>query len=104
MRYTLKSTVAREPDVGDVRRFELNEGGEMTAFIGVVVGVDQSSVKVRRCYKEDQGNGRYQMKDVGMTGLEYAMFIDDEDRILEMRTVGRRYGCLSKRDMRNIRK
>ncbi len=104
MRYMPRSTGVREPEVGDICRFELNEGGEMTAFIGVVVGVDPSSVKVRRCYKEDQGNGRYQMRDVGTTGLEYAMFIDDKDMILEKRTAGRRYGCLSKRDMRNIRK
>lgn len=104
MRYVSKSIETREPEVGDVRRFELNEGGEMTAFIGVIVNVDPSFVTVRRCYKEDRGNGRYQMKDVGMTGLEYAMFIDDKDRTLERRTAGRRYGCLSKRDMRNIRK
>ncbi len=103
MRFKPKTAENNELRIGDVRRFNLNEGGEATTFVGVVVGIGPSSVKVRRCYKEDRGNDRYQIKDVGETGLEYALFIDSSDKSIGRRTAGMRYGRLSKRDMKNIR-
>lgn len=104
MKYKPGVIEADELRVGDVRRFDLNEGGEPTTFIGVVVGIDSDHVKVRRCYREDRGNCGYQMRDVGTTGLEYALFIGRDDRALDRRTAGRCYGHLSRRDMRSIRK
>ncbi len=97
-------TVTDELGIGDVRRFSLNEGGEMTTFVGIVTGIEGNSVRVKRCYKEDLKSNRYQIKDVAAVGLEYAMFIDDRVWRLNKNAVGRKYGILSKKDMRNIRK
>ena len=97
-------TVTDELAIGDVRRFSLNEGGEMTTFIGIVTGIEEESVRVKRCYKEDPKSSRYQIKDVAAAGLEYAMFIDDRVWRLNKNAIGRKYGILSKKDMRNIRK
>ncbi len=76
----------------------------MTTFIGIVTGIEEESVRVKRCYKEDLKSNRYQIKDVAAAGLEYAMFIDDRVWRLNKNAVGRKYGILSKKDMRNIRK
>ena len=40
VKYKPRVIEADEVKVGDVRRFNLNEGGEMTTFIGVIVGTD----------------------------------------------------------------
>jgi len=103
MRYKPRTVEADEVKVGDVRRFNLNEGGEMSTFIAVIVGMDCENVRVRRCYKEDPKSGRYQIKDVGAAGLEYAMFVDDKVWRMSRKTIGRKYGMLSKKDLRNVK-
>ncbi len=103
MKYKPGTVETNEIKVGDVRRFNLNEGGEMTAFIGVVVGLEGENVRVMRCYKEDLRSSRYQIKDVRETGLEYAMFIDDRVWRMNGKMMGRKYGILSKKDLRNVK-
>ena len=56
-----------------------------------------------QCYKDDPKSTRYLIKDVAETGLDYAMFLDGIEWVLDKKTAGRKYGCLSKRDFRNIR-
>jgi len=104
MRYHAIVAESEELGIGDVRRFTLNEGGETSSFIGVVTGVEECAVRVKRCYKEDPKSSRYVIKDVAAAGLEYALFVDDRVWRLNKNAVGRKYGSLSKKDMRNIRK
>jgi hypothetical protein len=103
MKFRVFEAASNEPGIGDVRRFSLNEGGEMTTFIGIVTGIEEESVRVKRCYKEDPKSSRYQIKDVGAAGLEYAMFVDDKVWRMNKKTMGRKYGMLSKKDLRNVK-
>jgi len=102
MRYHAIVAESEELGIGDVRRFTLNEGGETSSFIGVVTGVEECAVRVKRCYKEDPKSSRYQIKDVRETGLEYAMFVDDRVWRMNRNTIVRKYGTLSKKDLRNV--
>ena len=90
--------------VGDVRRCLYNGGGVTESFYAIVTAVGPDTVSVRRLYGEDSVPHRYLIKDVGPTGLEYAMFVDPKTIDLPPKAVGRKYGRLSKMDMRNIRK
>ena len=103
MKYKPMVLESDEIKVGDVRRFNLNDGGELTTFIGVIIGLEGDDVEVKRCYKVDLKSSRYLIKDVGETGLEYAMFIDDRVWRMKGKTVGRKYGKLSKKDLRNVK-
>ena len=67
------------------------------------VSVAPDSVLVRRLFKDSEGTSRYLIRDVGPTGLEYAMFVDSRDTTLPIAKVGRKIGRVSKTDMRNIR-
>ena len=103
MRYRPRAMESDEARIGDVRRVSLNEGGESSTFIAVIVGMDHESVTVRRFYRDDPRCSRYQIKDVGSTGLEYAMFIDDRTLRMRRAAMGRRYGMLSRKDLRNVK-
>jgi len=95
----------RKPDElreGDVRRFTLDKDG-LVSYIGVVTRIEERKILVMQCYKDDYKGTRYLIKDVAETGLEYAMFLDGTEWILDKKAAGRRYGNLSKRDLRNIR-
>ena len=102
MKYTPRLTKPDELREGDVRRFTLDKDG-LVSYIGVVTRIDERAIMVMKCYKDDHKGTRYLIKDVAETGLEYAMFLDGIEWVLDKKAAGRRYGNLSKRDFRNIR-
>lgn len=86
---------------GDVRVCIKKDVCGYTTFAAVIVSVGEH-VMVRRCYREDDRGRRYQIKEVSTTGLDYSMFLDENKQRLSRENIGRRLGCLSKADMRNI--
>ena len=102
MKYAHRLASTDELREGDVRRFTLDKGG-MVSCIGVVTKIEEKTILVMQCYKDDPKSTRYLIKDLAETGLEYAMFLDGTEKKLEKKAAGRRYGNLSKRDLRNIR-
>ncbi len=98
----------KEPEdvlsVGDVRRCTLECGVAAETFYAVVMSFSGDRVYVKRLHREDSHASRYLIRDVGPTGLEYAMFVDPGTMSLYTGAVGRKMGTLSKRDMRNIRR
>ncbi len=104
MRYRPYKTSEDVLSVGDVRRCTLECGGATETFYAVVMSVSQDRVTVRRLHKEDSHASRYLIRDVAPTGLDYAMFVDPGTMYLSRRTIGRKTGMLSKRDLKNIRR
>ena len=90
--------------VGDIRKCTVNGGGVIETFYVVVMAVSPGNIAVRRLYKDNWGASRYLIRDVAPTGLEYAMFVDTKDTVLQEQVIGRKTGMISKTDMRNIRK
>ena len=101
-RYIPRITKQDELKEGDVRRIALRKDCEFS-YIGVITRINEKTVLVVRCYKDDPRSTMYMIRDVEETGLEYAMFTDGMEWIVEKDRVGRKYGSLSKRDFRNIR-
>ena len=103
MKYRPYKTPVDRLLAGDIRRCTIY-GGELTeSFYAIVISVAPDSVLVRRLFKDNGGTTRYLIRDVGPTGLEYAMFVDSRDTRLPVAKVGRKIGKVSKTDMRNIR-
>lgn len=102
MKYKPRLKEQDELREGDVRRFTLDKDG-IVSYIGVLTRIEEGRILVMQCYKDDPKSTRYLIKDVEETGLEYSMFLDGIEWILDRKTAGRRYGKLSKRDFRNIR-
>lgn len=102
MKYRPYKSPEDDLSAGDIRRYTATGGGLAESFYVVVMSVSSDTVRVRRLYKENLAAARYLIRDVGPTGLEYAMFIDPKDIELPKRGIGRRLGRLSKTDMRNI--
>ena len=88
---------------GDIRRCTINSGDLPESFYAIVTSVSPDSILVRRLFKDNGGTSRYLIRDVGPTGLEYAMFVDSRDMKLPMENVGRKVGRVSKTDMKNIK-
>ena len=88
---------------GDVRRCTIYNGELTESFYAILIAISSDSVLVRRLFKDNGGTSRYLIREVGPTGLEYAMFVDTRDMTLPIAKVGRKVGKVSKTDMRNIR-
>ena len=91
------------PSKGDVCKCVLRGGGLTETFYAVVLAISADSVSVMKLYKDDALTSRYLIRDVGPTGLEYAMFVDSRIIKLSRSSIGMRVGRLSKMDLRNIR-
>lgn len=89
--------------VGDVRRCTIRSAESTESFYAIVVGVTPKSVIVRRLLRDGERESLYLIRDVGPTGLEYAMFVDFMDTILPTDKIGRKVGKVSKNDLKNIR-
>ncbi len=88
---------------GDVYKCVLRGGGLTETFYVVVMAATTDSISVKKLYKEDVSSSRYLIRDVGPSGLEYAMFVDPRIIKLSKSSIAMRIGRLSKTDLKNIR-